>query len=208
MSITYKIHPDHPEPYKISKVAEALAKGALLVYPTDTVYALGCDPHHKQAVERLRRVQAKQNRHLTLLCPSLARIANYAHLTDAAFKFIKALTPGPYTFILQATKELPKLVLNPKHKTTGLRIPDHKICQALLAENECLLVSTSAKLPSGDDPESREELLAGLAKVADVIIDDDSSLRFDPSTVIDLTTPEFEIVREGLGLQALAPFMI
>lgn len=212
-AVIYKIHPDHPEPFKIGKVAAALREGAIFLYPTDTVYAVGCDPRNKGAVERLRIFKSElaggdtAARHLTLLCPSLSEIATYAYVDDAAFKFIKALTPGPFTFILKATKEIPRLVLNPKRKTAGLRIPNHRICQALLRELGGLLVSSSARLPSGEDAVDRFELFDALARRLDVIIDDDEALGTTPSTVIDLTTPEFEIVREGLGMEALAAFV-
>jgi tRNA threonylcarbamoyl adenosine modification protein (Sua5/YciO/YrdC/YwlC family) len=207
-STFFKIHPDHPEPYKISKVADALRDGAVILYPTDTVYAIGCDPRNKDALARLRAIKPLDSQHaLTMLCPSLSDIATYAYVENDAFKLIKALTPGPYTFLLKATKEMPKLVLNPKRKTAGLRIPGHKICQSLLAELGSLLVSTSARLPSGDPVYSPFELFDGLSNLVDIIIDDDRALGLNPSTVIDLTGPEFEVVREGQGMQALRAFM-
>lgn len=207
-ALYYKIHPDHPEPYRVQKVADALRDGAVILYPTDTVYAIGCDPRNKDALQRLKTIKPLDKQHaLTMLCPSLSEIATYAYVEDDAFKLMKALTPGPYTFLLKATKEMPKLVLTPKRKTCGLRIPNHKICRSLLAELDSLLVSTSARLPSGDEFYSPFELFEGLDHLVDIIVDDEESLGLDPSTVIDLTQPEFEIIREGQGMAALNAFM-
>lgn len=208
-AVIYKVYPDHPEAYKVNKVAEALRGGALMLYPSDTVYAIGCDPHNKQAVERLRTIKPNEGgqKLLTVLCPSLTAIATYARVDDRAFKLMKALTPGPYTFILMGTKEVPKLVLHPKRKTIGVRVPDHPLVQALLGRLDGLLVSTSAKLPELEEAETREELYAAFENLVDVIVDDGEALGREPSTIIDMTTPDYEIVREGLGMSELAKFI-
>jgi tRNA threonylcarbamoyl adenosine modification protein (Sua5/YciO/YrdC/YwlC family) len=133
MAIIYELHPETPQAYQVAKIREALKDGAVILYPTDTVYAIGCDLNVKSAVERVRQIKQMSNdKPLTFLCPSLSNIAAYAHVSDSAYRLIKRLIPGPYTFLLPATKLVPKLVMSPKRKTTGIRVPDHAICQALL----------------------------------------------------------------------------
>lgn len=207
-AIIYKVHPDHPEPQKIVRAAEALREGALILYPTDTVYGIGCDPRNREAVERLRATKSPGAvKLLTLICPSLADLSTYAFVDDSAFKLMKSLTPGPFTFILKGTKEVPRLVMDPKRKTVGLRVPDFPISRALIQRLGHPLVSTSAKLPETDEAETREELFETFMHRVDVIIDDGLPLRKTPSTMIDMTTPDFEIIREGLGMETLLPFM-
>jgi len=180
----------------------------LALYPTDTVYALGCDPRVRAAIERLRHLKRMTSQQmLTLLCPSLSSVSHYAHMDDPAFKLMKTLTPGPYTFILQATREMPRLVQHPRRKTAGLRVPNHRICQALLAELGGLLVSTSARPATGRRPHNRQELFEMFENQVDIIIEEDRPFGTVPSTVIDLTASEHAIVREGLGMEALAPFI-
>ncbi len=205
----YQVHADHPEPFQMARVSEALANGAIIAYPTDTVYAIGCDPHHRSAVERLRQLKPalRGATALTLLCPSLECISQYAYVDDPAFRLLRALTPGPYTFIFQATKEVPRLVQNPKRKTVGLRIPRHAVCQAILSRLDGPLVTTSAKIDSGDDPETREELFESLYDKVDVLIDDEEPLHMTPSTLIDLTTSDHAVVREGLGMDKLRAYL-
>ena len=207
-AITYKIHPQYPQPYLIGKVAEAIRRGAVVLYPTDTVYAIGCHPGDKDSIERLRALKPQsQNLALTLLSPSLSDMTRYTYLEDDAFKLMKALTPGPFTFILKATKMVPKLVQNPKRKTAGVRIPSHPICQALLAELGEPLVTTSARMPDGTEPQSEWELFEALAPLVDVIVDDELPMNTVPSTVLDLSEAQPVILREGAGLEKLAPFM-
>lgn len=207
-AIIYKVHPDHPEAQKTVRVAESLRDGALVLYPTDTVYGIGCDPRNRQAVERLRAIKSPERlKLLTLICPSLSDVAMYAHVGDAAFKLMRSLTPGPFTFILKGTREMPRLVLDPKRKTAGLRVPDHPICQALLQRLGHPLVSTSARLPEMEDAQTREELFEMFIHRVDVIIDDGLPLRALPSTMIDMTSEDFEVIREGLGMEALLPHL-
>ncbi len=133
MATFYTIHPDTPQTRRIEEIVDALRKGAVMLYPTDTVYAIGCDLNVKSAVERVRQIkQLSNDKPLTFLCPSLSNIAQYALVTDTAYRIMKHLIPGPYTFLLPATKLVPRLVQNPKRKTTGIRVPDHPVCQALL----------------------------------------------------------------------------
>ncbi len=200
-AVVYKVHADHPERHKIAKVVEALAGGALLLFPTDSVFAVGCDPRDHRALERLRALKpVDERRPLTILCPSIASVSTYAHVDDASFKLMRSLTPGPVTFILKATKEVPRLVLNPKRRTAGVRVPDSPICQALLESLGGVIVSSSARLPDdGALPRSKEELFAALAPRVDIIVDDGTFAR-DFSTVLDMTGDEIEIVREGLAI--------
>lgn len=207
-AIVYKVYPDHPEAYKITRVAEALRDGALVLYPTDTVYGIGCDPRNKAAVERLRATkEPERGKLLTLLCHSLTDVSTYAYVDDQAFKLMKALTPGPFTFILKGTKEVPKLVLDPKRKTVGLRVPDAAVCLAMLDRLGHPLVSTSARLPEMEEAETRDKLFEMFMHKVDVIVDDGQPLSKEPSTMLDMTTPEFEIIREGMGMEALLPFL-
>jgi tRNA threonylcarbamoyl adenosine modification protein (Sua5/YciO/YrdC/YwlC family) len=197
----------NPEPRRVARVAQILREGGIALYPTDTMYALGCDPHNADALKRLRALGGDEQRLLTVICRSLSEVSHYAYIEDRAFKLIKALTPGPYTFILEGTKEMPRLVLNPKRRTAGVRIPGCPICMALLNELDGLLVSTSARLPDGEPPDSIWDLFDAWRGLIDIIVDDEGPLPEIPSTVIDMTTPAFEIIREGKGLEALLPFM-
>ncbi len=130
MAILYDLHPQNPQPRRIEEICDALRKGAIMLYPTDTVYAIGCDLNNKSAVQRVRQLkQLSNDKPLTFLCSSLSNISEYAGVTDEAYRIMKRLIPGPYTFLLPAAKSVPKLVMSPKRKTTGIRVPDHPICQ-------------------------------------------------------------------------------
>ncbi|MEN9266429.1 MAG: L-threonylcarbamoyladenylate synthase, partial [Thermostichales cyanobacterium BF4_bins_65] len=174
MPTYYQVHPQFPQPRQVEDIAAALSRGAVMLYPTDTVYAIGCDVLVKSAVERVRSLKRLSNdKPLTFLCPSLAGIATYAQVSDSAYRFMRPLVPGPYTFILPATKLVPKLVQNPKRKTTGIRVPDHPLCQALLQTLGHPLVSTSAHLGDVTLPIPWEaEELEHLSKQVDLIIED------------------------------------
>jgi len=178
-----------------------------MLYPTDTVYAIGCDLRVKGAIERVRQIKRIANeKPLTFLCPSLSNIASYAHVSDSAYKLIRHLIPGPYTFLLPATKLVPKLVINPKRKTTGIRVPDHAICHALLQSLDNPVVSTSAPMPPGSDPRqvSKPELFDFLEKLVDVIIDDGLPLSgYQVSSMLDLTGDEPVVIRKGLGWEEI-----
>ncbi len=207
MATLYTVHPDNPQPRTIERIREALHKGAVMLYPTDTVYAIGCDLNSKSAIERVRQIKQQSNdKPLTFLCPSLSDIARYAIVSDSAYRIMKRLIPGPYTFILPMTKLVPKLVLNPKRKTTGIRVPDHAICQALLATLGNPIISTSANLMEDGTSStknkalpSRFELFDALEKLVDVIVDSGEELGTQVSTILDLTGEEPIMVRRGLG---------
>ncbi|NJO77308.1 MAG: threonylcarbamoyl-AMP synthase [Cyanobacteria bacterium RM1_2_2] len=207
MSIIYELHPETPQAYQVAKIREALKDGAVILYPTDTVYAIGCDLNVKSAVERVRQIkQMSSDKPLTFLCPSLSNIAAYAQVSDAAYRLIKRLIPGPYTFLLPATKLVPKLVMNPKRKTTGIRVPDHAICQALLGALGNPIISTSAPsaIHVGDAQIPAVELFDRLDKTVDIIVDDQSPVGFRVSTIVDLTENEPMVLRKGLGWEAVA----
>ena len=210
MARIYKLHPDNPQVRQVEAIRDALRHGALMLYPTDTVYAIGCDLNVKSAVERVRQIkQLSNDKPLTFLCSSLSNIAKYAQVSDAAYRLIKRLIPGPYTFLLPATKLVPRLVMSPKRKTTGIRVPDHTICQALLQALGNPIISTSATtvVQSTDVSMSRAELFDQLDKLVDVIIDDQSPVGLQVSTILDLTTDEPVIVRKGRGWEAVAEWV-
>ncbi|WNZ22093.1 threonylcarbamoyl-AMP synthase [Leptolyngbya sp. NK1-12] len=207
MAVIYKLHPESPQAHGVAKIREALREGAVILYPTDTVYAIGCDLNAKSAVERVRHIKRMSNdKPLTFLCSSLSNIAAYAQVSDAAYRLIKRLIPGPYTFLLPATKLVPRLVMSPKRKTTGIRVPNHTICQALLQELGNPIISTSAPsvIHLEDQPITPTELFDRLDKVVDVVIDDGSMVGYRVSTILDLTTDEPVVIRKGLGWEAVA----
>lgn len=208
MATLYNIHPDTPQIRRIEQIVEALRDGAVMLYPTDTVYAIGCDLNVKAAVERVRRIkQLSNDKPLTFLCSSLSNIAHYAVVSDSAYRTMKNLIPGPYTFLLPATKLVPKLVMNPKRKTTGIRVPDHTVCQALLQALGNPIISTSAHLVEDDAGVpagglERAKLFDQLDKLVDVIVDDGEEPGFEVSTILDLTEETPVMVRQGLGWEA------
>ncbi len=205
MATLYKLHPENPQQRSIEAIVSALKNGALMLYPTDTVYAIGCDLHVKSAVERVRKLkQLSNDKPLTFLCSSLSNISQYAMVSDRAYRIMKHLIPGPYTFLLPATKLVPKLVMSPKRKTTGIRVPDHRICQDLLRALGNPIISTSAHLSDeeGEFPTmeiEKAKLFDSLENSVDIIIDNGMEPGFEVSTIIDFTTDEPTIVRQGLG---------
>ncbi|AFZ43083.1 translation factor SUA5 [Halothece sp. PCC 7418] len=207
MATVYSIHPETPQQRTLETVAQALKDGAVMLYPTDTVYAIGCDMNVKSAVEKVRFLKRMSNdKPLTFLCSSLSNIADYARVDDDAYRLMKRLIPGTYTFLLPATKLVPKLVMNPKRKTSGIRVPDHIVCQSLLQTLGNPIISTSAYLPddTGELPTlgyEKARLFDTMDKLVDLILDDGSEVRTDVSTIIDLTGDEPEIIREGLGIE-------
>jgi len=177
-----------------------IRSGKVIVYPTDSVYALGCHIGNKAAMERICRLRkVDQGHNFTLVCRDLSEIASYARIDNAAYRLIKAVTPGPYTFILRATGEVPRRLQNPKRKSIGIRIPDHRIVQDLLESLGEPLMSSTLILPGSDlpltDPHEMQELLK---KKVDLIIDG-GNCGVEPTTVVDLTGEVPEIVRKGKG---------
>lgn len=218
MATIYQIHPETPQRRTIDQIRDALRGGAVMLYPTDTVYAIGCDLNSKSAVQRVRQIkQLSNDKPLTFLCPSLSNIAHYAIVTDTAYRLMRHLIPGPYTFLLPATKLVPKLVMNPKRKTTGIRVPDHPVCAALLHALDNPIISTSAN-PIEENFEghtevnpdarmARVELFDCFDKLVDVIVDNGEEPSYQVSTILDLTEDEPQVVRRGLGWDMVADWM-
>ena len=200
MAQFFSIHPDNPQPRLIKQAAEMLRNGAVIVYPTDSGYALGCHLDDKDAVQRIRQIRGVDDKHhMTLVCRDLSELAKYARVDNAQFRLLKNNTPGSYTFILEATKEVPRRLQHPKRSTVGLRIPDHPVALALLEElNEPLLSSTlimpDEDLPLTDVDEIRERL----EKLVDAVIEG-GSVGLEPTSVIDLTEGAPVLVRRGRG---------
>ena len=215
MAKIFAVHPDNPQVRRIEEIKSALSGGAVMLYPTDTVYAIGCDLNAKSAVERVRQIkQLANDKPLTFLCPSLSNVATYAFVSDTAYRIMRHLIPGPYTFLLPATKLVPRLVQSPKRKTTGIRVPNHHVCIALLAALGNPIISTSAHLPpdEADDDNigldsqirlSRVELFDRLDNLVDVIVDTGEEPTYEVSTILDLTGDEPMITRRGLGWEAV-----
>lgn len=180
--------------------------GAVVLFPTDSQYALGCDYKNKKGIERIRRIRnLDKDDHLSILCDSLSGVSKFAHISDHNFKLIKRLIPGPYTFILPATKEVPKLLVHPKKKTVGIRVPDYPICQGLIEELGNPMLAITAKKPEMNDNDlgnfKREPFLREFEKLVDVIIDNQQELPARETTIIDMTSDETKIVRNGLGVE-------
>ncbi|MFZ4835427.1 L-threonylcarbamoyladenylate synthase [Rouxiella sp. Mn2063] len=200
MSQFFYVHPDNPQPRLISQAVEFLRKGCVIVYPTDSGYALGCRLEEKAAMERICRIrQLDSNHNFTLVCRDLSELSTYAHVDNAAFRLIKNNTPGNYTFILKATKEVPRRLMSEKRKTIGLRVPSNAIALALLEELGEPLMSTSLMLPGNDFAESDpEEIRDNMGKLVDLILNG-GSIGQQPTTVVDLTDASPEVVRVGTG---------
>lgn len=195
-----QIHADNPEPRLIRQAANILAAGGVIVYPTDSMYALGCQIGDKEALERIRRMRQLDDRHnFTLVCKDLSSIATYARVTNPAYRILKAYTPGPYTFILKASPEVPRRLMHPKRKTIGLRVPDHRVAQALLEALGEPIMSTSLILPGQEermvDP---YEIRLKLGKQVDLIIDS-GSCGIEATTMIDLVESVPSVMRVGKG---------
>lgn len=200
MSQFFQIHPDNPQARLIDKTVEIIRQGGVIVYPTDSGYALGCHLGDKTAQERIRRIRQVDDKHnFTLVCRDLSELATYAKVHNSAYRLIKSLTPGAYTFILTATREVPRRLQNPKRKTIGLRVPDNHIAQALLeALGEPLMSSTlilpGEEMPLTDPYDIRDTLEHSL----DLVIDG-GYCGFEPTTVVDLSDDTPVLLREGLG---------
>lgn len=200
MSQFFYIHPDNPQPRLIKQAVEMVHKGAVIVYPTDSSYALGCHLDDKAAVDRIRQIRDVDERHhLTLVCRDLSELATFAKVDNAQFRLIKGCTPGPFTFILNATRDVPRRLVHPKRLTIGLRVPDHAVAQALLQELDAPLLSSTLILPGDDmalnDP---EEIRDRLEHQVDLILNA-GSCEMDSTTVIDLTGDEPVLLRRGRG---------
>jgi tRNA threonylcarbamoyl adenosine modification protein (Sua5/YciO/YrdC/YwlC family) len=201
----FEIDPRHPQPRLIARAAEIVRAGGVIAYPTDSCYALGCHTGDKDALLRLRRIRRVDERHhLTLMCRDLSELGTYARVDNVRYRLLKALTPGSYTFILEATRELPRRLLHPRRRTIGLRVPDHPVAQALLAALGEPLLSATLALPDDALPlNDGREIRRRLEHAVELVLDG-GSCGTDPTTVVDLTGPAPRIVRQGKG--PLAPF--
>lgn len=192
------IQPDNPQERLIRQAVEILSKGGIMTYPTDTVYGIGCDIFHKQSIQRILQLKGKSKfSPLSFICPDLKDIAKYAHVSNAAYKVMRQLLPGPYTFVLQGTRLVPKLMLT-KRNTVGIRIPDNNICHALLKELGNPIVSTSASLRDDVIFNDPEEIDRHMGHALDLIIDG-GIMGLSPSSVIDLSEEPFRVLRKGKG---------
>jgi tRNA threonylcarbamoyl adenosine modification protein (Sua5/YciO/YrdC/YwlC family) len=205
MAQFFSIHPEHPQPRLIRQAAEIVRGGGLIALPTDSAYALGGHTGDARILERIRRIRGVDERHhFTLLVRDLSEIATYARVDNAQYRLLKATTPGPYTFILEGTRELPRRVLHPKRKTIGLRIPDHPVVAALLEELGEPLLTSTLLLPGEDLPlTDADEIRHRLEHSLDLVIEA-GGCGPEATTVIDLTAGSPELVRAGRG--SLAPF--
>jgi tRNA threonylcarbamoyl adenosine modification protein (Sua5/YciO/YrdC/YwlC family) len=196
----FQVHATHPQMRLMRQAAEILRRGGLIAYPTDSCYALGCHIGDAKALGRLRRVRLVDERHhLTLMCRDLSEISTYAIVGNAQYRLLKAATPGSYTFILRATRELPRRLLHAKRKTIGVRVPSHAVAHALLAELNEPMLSATLLLPGDAQPLSNAaEIRARLEHELDLVIDA-GSCGVVPTTVIDLTGEEPLVVRKGRG---------
>jgi tRNA threonylcarbamoyl adenosine modification protein (Sua5/YciO/YrdC/YwlC family) len=204
MSQFFQIHPDNPQLRLIRQAAQIINAGGIVALPTDSCYALVSRLDDKNAVERLRRIRAIDDKHhLTLLCRDLSEIALYARIDNRQYRLLKAATPGPYTFILEATKEVPRRLSNPSRKTIGLRVPENQIAHALLDELAQPLLSTTLTLPGEREPlTDPDEIRDRLHSLIELVIDG-GACGLEPTTVVDLTGEESVLIRQGRGDAAL-----
>ena len=192
------IHPIDPQNRHVKAAAEVLSSGGLVIYPTDSVYGLGCDLFNKKAVARIYQIKGNDKRKLlSFICPDLKGIAEYAYVSNPAYKIMRHLLPGPYTFILTATKQVPRILLE-NRKTVGIRVPDNPICQALLAEFNSPIISTSAGLPGQTYLSDPDEIAETFVRTVDLFLDAGPG-GLEPSTIVDLTGEEPVLVRQGKG---------
>lgn len=196
----FSIHPENPQKRLIFQVADIVRRGGVIVYPTDSVYALGCHIGDKQALDRIRNIRSVDKHHnFTLLCRDLSELASYARVNNTVFRVLKANTPGPFTFILPASSEVPKRLMHPKRKTVGIRVPDSAIAQALLNELGEPMMTVTLIMPGDDypltDPYDIRQTLQGRV---DAIVDG-GYCGLEPTTVVDMTGDQPEMRRQGMG---------
>jgi len=200
LSQYFTIHPTHPQQRLLSHAAEIVAGGGLVVYPTDTTYAMGCHLGDKQALDRIRQLRRlDKHHHLTLMCRDLSELGAYARVDNASYRILKRLTPGPFTFLLPATREVPRRLIHPKKKTIGLRVPDNEIARGLLEALGEPMMTTTMRLPDDEFPMADpQDIREALENQVDLVIDGGSGALV-PTTVVDLTVPGGEVIRSGLG---------
>ncbi|MET8283454.1 L-threonylcarbamoyladenylate synthase [Micromonospora sp. NPDC005174] len=200
MARYYDVHPENPQPRAIRQVADLVRGGGLVAYPTDSCYALGIQLGNQDGLDRIRQIRHLDDRHhFTLVCRDFAQLGQFVQINNAVFRLVKASTPGSYTFILPATREVPRRMLHPRKRTVGVRVPRHTVTQALLAELGEPLVSSTLLLPGDDEPMTQGwEIKERLDHQVDAVLDA-GECGMEPTTVIDLSGPEPEILRRGAG---------
>ena len=200
MAKLVEIHPRNPQPRLIAEVVDVIRGGGLIAYPTDSSYAFGCHIGDKQAMDRIRRIRKTDKSHnFTLVCKDLSEISHYARVENWAYRLIKSLTPGPYTFILPATREVPKRLQHPKRRTIGLRVPDHLIVHAMLEALGEPIMSSTLLLPGDDIPlTDAADIESRIGNQVDLIVEGGTT-GIEPSTVIDLSEGTVKVLRKGLG---------
>lgn len=205
MSQFFSIHAENPQPRLIKQAVEIIRKGGLVIYPTDSCYAIGCHLDDKAAVDRIRRIrQLDEKHHFTLACRDLSQLGTYAKVDNSVFRMLKSTTPGPYTFILLATKEVPRRLWHPKKSTIGLRVPQHPVALALLEELGEPMLSSSLLLPGEEFPQTDAwEIRDLLEHQVDLVIEG-GYCGIEPTTVIDLSEDAPVLIRQGQG--DIAPF--
>lgn len=201
MSQFIQMHPKDPQPRLVKRVVEIVHGNGLIVYPTDSSYAFGCNIDNKQGLERICRLRRLSEDHnFTLICKDLAQVSTYAKMNNEAFRLIKSLTPGPFTFILEATRETPRRIQHAKRKTIGIRLPDDPITRAILSELDAPLFSSTLLLPDEEDPMTDPlDIRDRLENEVELVIDS-GVVPYNPTTIIDLTGSQPEIVRQGAGV--------
>ena len=200
MAKIIELHPTDPQPHRIEKIVELIHDGGLIAYPTDSSYAFGCHIGDKRAMDRIRRIRRTDRKHnFTLVCKDLSEISTYARVENWAYRMVRSMTPGPYTFILPATREVPKRLQNPKRRTIGIRVPDHPFVRALLAALGEPIMSSTLSLPGDDRPLTDPlEIDERIGHEIDLIVDAGPS-GIEPTSVIDLSGGHVEILRVGRG---------
>jgi tRNA threonylcarbamoyl adenosine modification protein (Sua5/YciO/YrdC/YwlC family) len=200
MALLLTIHPVNPQPRLVRQAIAAIREGGVVAYPTDSSYALGCLIGDKEAMERIRRIRnADRNHNFTLVCSDLSEIAKYARVDNRQYRTLRAFTPGPYTFLLEATREVPKRLQNPKRRTIGIRVPDNAVVRMLLAELGEPIMSSTLLLPGDEAPMTDpHEIKDRLEHAVDLVIDG-GNCGFEPSSVVDLAGEAPVVVRRGKG---------
>jgi len=204
MSQFFRIHPDNPQQRLIQQAAEIVRGGGVIAYPTDSAYALGCHIGDKKALDRIRQIRRlDQSHNFTLICRDLSELGLYAKVDNSAYRLLKAATPGPYTFILQATREVPKRLIHPKRKTIGMRVPDNQVCQDLLTALGEPLMSSTLILPNEDYPLTDPHEIRDLLEHSLDLVIDGGFCGLEPTTVVNFEDGVPVIIREGRGDAAL-----
>ncbi|MGE0817246.1 MAG: L-threonylcarbamoyladenylate synthase [Candidatus Nanopelagicales bacterium] len=200
MARYFDVHPDNPQPRSLGQIVQLLRDGGLIAYPTDSCYALGCTVGNAAGLQRIRDIRHLDDKHhFTLVCADFAQLGHYVQVSNAMFRAVKAATPGSYTFILPATREVPRRMLHPKKHTVGVRIPKHTVTQAIIAELGEPLLSSTLFLPGDPEPMTQGwEIKERLDHLVDAVVDS-GDCGMTPTTIVDLSTPEPEILRYGAG---------